>query len=97
MNHRFEPHARQELRDAVAYYDRVSLTLGNEFLKEVTRMISLILKFPEAWPELSPSTRKARTRRFPYGILYRVKEEQVEIIAVMHLSREPNYWVDRDR
>jgi plasmid stabilization system protein ParE len=34
-------------------------------------------------------------KRLPYGIVYRLREETVEIVAVMHLSREPQYWVSR--
>jgi toxin ParE1/3/4 len=95
MNYHFEVHARQELRDAIAYYDSINSRLGDEFREEVARLISLLLKFPNAWPELSLSTRRCRTKRFPYALIYRIKEEVIEIVAVMHLSREPNYWVDR--
>ena len=95
MNYHFEVHARQELRDAIAYYDSLSSRLGDKFREEVERLISLLLKFPNAWPELSLSTRRCRTKRFPYALIYRSKEEEIEIVAVMHLSREPNYWVDR--
>ena len=95
MNHHFELHAQQEFEDAVAYYDGVSPQLGNDFIEAVERVISQILKFPRACPELSPSTRRCRIKRFPYGLLYRLKKDEIEIIAVMHFSREPNYWVDR--
>jgi plasmid stabilization system protein ParE len=95
MNYYFEVHARQEFRDAIAYYDSLNSRLGDKFHEEVERLISLLLKFPNAWPELSFSTRRCRTKKFPYALIYRTKEEQIEIVAVMHLSREPNYWVDR--
>ena len=95
MNYHFEVHARQELRDALAYYDSLDAPLGERFRQEMERLISVLLKFPKAWPELSLSTRRCRTKRFPYALIYRIKEEEIEIVAVMHLSREPNYWVDR--
>jgi hypothetical protein len=31
MNYYFEEHARQELRDAIAYYEAVDLDLGKQF------------------------------------------------------------------
>jgi plasmid stabilization system protein ParE len=95
MNHHFEPHAQQEFEDAVAYYDGVGPRLGNDFIDAVERVISRILKFPKACPTLSLSTRRCRIKRFPYGLLYRLNEDEIEIIAVMHFSRELNYWVDR--
>ena len=50
MNYRFETHARQELRDAVAYYDSIDSRLGDGFREEVERAISLIRQFPEVGP-----------------------------------------------
>lgn len=82
MKYRFEPHAQQELRDAVAYYDSLSVPLGHAFLTEVERVISLLRNFPEAWPELSPSTRRCRTRRFPYGLVYRIKELKLKLLQL---------------
>jgi hypothetical protein len=67
MNYHFEVHARQELRDALAYYDSLDSLLGDKFREEVERLISLLLDFPNAWPELSLSTRRCRTKRFPYA------------------------------
>lgn len=95
MKYYFEVHARQEFRDAIDYYDSLNSRLGDKFREEVERLISLLLKFPNAWPELSLSTRRCRAKRFPYALIYRVKDDTIEIVAVMHLSREPNYWVDR--
>ena len=95
MNYYFEPHALQELNDATEYYHNLHPALGDAFFQEVVRVISLILKLPEAWPLVTPSTRRCRTKRFPYGIVYRVQEGDIEIVAVMHLAREPQYWADR--
>jgi len=39
--------------------------------------------------------RKCRVLRFPYGLLFRDREDHIEIIAVMHLRRRPGYWKDR--
>ena len=95
MNYHFEEHALQELRDAISYYESIDLDLGIDFRKAVESAISLILQFPKAWPQVSSSTRRCRTKRFPYGIIYRVKNNEIEILAVAHSSREPRYWVNR--
>jgi plasmid stabilization system protein ParE len=94
MNYYFEEHAREELRDAVSYYEAIDPDLGSRFSAAVESAISLIRQFPNAWPPLSPTTRRCRTKRFPYGIIYRIKDE-IQILAVAHFSRRPNYWVDR--
>jgi plasmid stabilization system protein ParE len=97
MNYYFDPHARQELRDATLHFDGIDPALGRDFADEVERIISLVLRFPEAWPRVTRSVRRCRTQRFPYALLYRVWDEQIEILAVMHLSRKPGYWADRLR
>lgn len=97
MNYYFAPHARQELKDATLYFSNLDPSLGKDFADEVERTISLILRFPEAWPRVTRSARRCRIQRFPYALLYRIGDEQIEILAVMHLSRRPNYWIDRLR
>lgn len=87
--------ARQELADAVAYYDAQGHGLGDSFLDEFAAAVARIEEYPEAWPSLSPNTRRCRLRRFPYGLIYRSDGEIILIIAVAHLHREPDYWRGR--
>lgn len=87
--------AQAELLDAVAYYNTQSEGLGYEFAAEVKRTIERIIQYPEAWVQLSKRTRRCRTNRFPYGVIYQVKNETVIIVAVMHLSRDPQTWRGR--
>jgi plasmid stabilization system protein ParE len=91
----FESNAQQEFDDAIEYYDGINQQLGNDFVEAVERLISRILSFPKACPEVLNSIRRCRLKRFPYGLVYRLGKDAIEILAVMHFSREPNYWVDR--
>jgi plasmid stabilization system protein ParE len=89
--------AEIELIDGISYYNTQSEGLGFEFAAEVKRTIERIIQYPEAWTKLSKRTRRCRTNRFPYGVIYQVKEETLLIVAVMHLSREPQIWESRLR
>jgi hypothetical protein len=33
--------------------------------------------------------------RYPYGVLYESASTRLLVLAVMHLRREPGYWVAR--
>ena len=95
MKYSFHPTAETELTQAVDYYNECQHGLGLEFAKEIYLAIQNILSFPDAWASLSTNTRRCLTKRFPYGVIYQTNDEEVIIIAVMHLNREPDYWKDR--
>jgi len=69
--------------------------LGIEFAIEVHAAIQLILQFPKAWSPLSKNTRRCLTNRFPYGIIYQEGKDEIIIIAIMQLNKEPKYWHGR--
>jgi plasmid stabilization system protein ParE len=87
--------AEAELNDAAQYYDHVSPGLGATFLDEAEHAIQQILAFPESAPEVSPGVRRKLIRKFPYGVLYSIREYDIRILAVMNLRRRPFYWRGR--
>ena len=44
---------------------------------------------------MTETTRRCLTNRFPFGIVYTLKDGTIVIVAVMHLNREPDYWKKR--
>lgn len=97
MNYSFHPDAENELNEAVGYYNKCQIGLGLEFTREVYSTIQNILLFPQAWTPLSANTRRCLTNRFPYGVIYQITADEVFIIAVMQLNREPGYWKNREK
>jgi hypothetical protein len=95
MNIQFLEPAQAELAEAVNYYNAQSEGLGFEFSDAVHATIDRIIEYPEAWALVSKRTRRCRTKRFPYGIIYQVSGSILLIIAVMHLHREPQSWRTR--
>ena len=97
MKIQFLSPARAELVDAVSYYNVQSEGLGYEFAAEVKRTLERIVQYPDAWLKLSKCTSRCRTNRFPYGIIYQVRKDTILIVAVMHMSRNPETWMSRLR
>jgi len=91
----FHPEARNELSQAVDFYETQQRKLGLEFLDEVYSTIRRIIKYPIAFPELSTNTRKCLTNRFPFGVICQIKEDEAFIVAIAHLARKPGYWKER--
>ena len=95
MRARFLEAARQDLREAALYYESQRPGLGKEFREEVRSTVERIKALPDAWQLLGENTRRCRTRRFPYGVIYQARAEEVVIVAVAHLHQEPSRWRDR--
>ena len=95
MEVRFLSVAEAEFAEAVEYYNREKPGLGVEFAAEIDAAIGRIIDFPEAWPLISQRVRRCRTRRFPFGVLYQLREREILIAAIMDLRRDPKSWHDR--
>ena len=95
MNVQFLDPARAELEKAVDYYNIQSAGLGFEFAAEIKRTLGRIVCYPDAWRPLSKRTRRCRTNRFPYGIVYQVRGPLVLIVAIMHFHQHPASWKSR--
>jgi len=91
----FHPEAEKEFYEAVEYYEKCRKELGLEFAKEVYSTIERIVGFPQSWSEVSKNMRRCLVNRFPYGIIYTVRDKEIIILAVMHLNRKPGYWKER--
>jgi plasmid stabilization system protein ParE len=91
----FRPDAETDVADAAAWYENQSAGLGAEFLDEILASCNGIAENPQMYPALHRNTRRVVIHKFPFGIYYRVENELVTIIAVMHGSRDPNSWKSR--
>ena len=45
--------------------------------------------------EFPPGIRKYRLRGFPYNILYRIVDSDIEVLVVAPHRRRPGYWLGR--
>lgn len=97
MNHHYHPDARKEAAAVVAYYARINQQLGSDFLIELESTINRIVSMPEAWTKHVGGTRRCFMRRFPYGVVYGIESEAIHIVAIGHLHRKPDYWLNRIR
>jgi plasmid stabilization system protein ParE len=95
MKWRVERAAQLELEEAAAWYEAQRKGLSAEFLDEFERGVGRVAEFPLAWKSVGSRTRQYRFNRFPYGIIYQVREDEILIVAVAHLRRRPGYWRDR--
>jgi plasmid stabilization system protein ParE len=90
---------RQEVApevDAVYHrYESEREGLGEEFLDALEEAYDRIAEFPDGPALLYRDVRVRSTHRFPYGVYYRTTENQILVIAVVHLHRGARAWKSR--
>jgi len=95
------PEARAEFLDAHERYLAIDGgTLGDEFADVVEAAAELILEWPEAPPPYRSSRRAPMIRawhlgKFPYQLVYTVRDGEILVVAYAHESRRPGYWAHR--
>jgi len=95
MTFSFHPEAEKEFLEAINYYEDRECGLGYDFSIEVFATIQNIVIYPTAWPAVEEGVRRCLVHRFPYGVIYSIEQEEIFLLAVMHLRRHPSYWKNR--
>ena len=97
LNIDVHPDVYKELENSRSWYEERAENLGTEFLNEVNRAVNSIQRSPTVWPwyDEHHHVRRFLVHRFPYAVIYRITSSGIQIIAVMHLRRHPDYWKDR--
>lgn len=92
----FTSAAESEFAELVAFYDGLGAVTASDFATEVERVVERIAEFPEAGAPYTSGTRRFLLHRFPVAVVYRVQGSTLEIVALAHQRRRPDYWVLRE-
>lgn len=87
--------AAKEARKAWLWYRTRSTRAGWRFQQALERAIAEIHAQPDRWPEYDQATQYAMLKRFPYVVIFRELDSEVQIVAVAHAHRRPGYWKRR--
>lgn len=91
----FIPAARAEIIDAQDWYEREAKGLGARFRLEIDSQVQRISTNPLQFPVMLRDLRRARLRRFPYSLFFRILDDTIYVIACFHASRAPHIWQGR--
>ena len=92
---RFHEAARAELVNEVLYYATISRRLGERLAAAVERAIQLASEFPNIGSPYKYGTRRVFPQRFPFSVVYIVRDVEVYVLALAPFSRKPGYWRSR--
>lgn len=87
--------ARAEYIESYVWYHERGAHIAEAFEREVEHALDTLQKFPERWSVYVGRWRRILLRRFPFGIVYGIIDNQIVVVAIMHTRRKPGYWKNR--
>jgi len=87
--------AEVDIRNAFLWYEEQKMNLGISFENSISKTIQQIQKNPLKVQIRYNTIRVAFLSKFPYGIHYTVRENDILIIAGFHTSENPVKWLGR--
>jgi toxin ParE1/3/4 len=96
VNYRLHPDAALEHEEQIAYYEERRAGLGRRYHLAMLRAIDLACRAPGGFKIVRPpNLHKVSLRGFPFAVIYREVDSIVQVLAIAHHRRTPNYWVRR--
>lgn len=87
--------AREEGLAAAAWYGEQQGDLQTRFLEQWKDAENRIAARSEIHRCFEGDLRKCRFEVFPYALIFRIRGDELQVLAVMHMSRRPGYWKAR--
>lgn len=91
----FHPEAAGEVETARQWYAERSLPAARAFVTELDLAVERIREAPRRWPQHGKNAHRYVLPLFPFSVIYRIKRELIEVVAVAHHRRKPGYWKSR--
>ena len=89
-----DPEAAEEVNAASRWYEEQRDGLGDKFFGAVLIELSAIQAMPKRFPLYSKRepVRYSALQHFPYVILFRELDEEIQILNCEHTHKRPRFW-----
>ncbi len=87
--------AEADIQLTHAELEQVQIGLGDRFVSRVREMLERIEGMPEMFGLVWQDVRAVRLKKFRQVIYYVVFTDRVEVLAVLHGSRDASVWQNR--
>lgn len=89
----FHPGVEEDVAAVYDHYEQFDPALPGRFEARLAEQIERIEMFPESGALLFESYRRVLLKRFPYMAVYVVRDERIDVLAVMGVQRDPA-WIE---
>ncbi|MES0492178.1 MAG: type II toxin-antitoxin system RelE/ParE family toxin [Leptospirales bacterium] len=96
MKYFFHPAAEAEHLEIIAYYESKKPGLGASYLEDFELGAASICDMPNLFPvDKQPDIRRMNLIKFPFTVIYREFSRSIQVLAIAHQRRRPQYWLGR--
>ena len=92
---RFHPAAAQEAESTYDGYAARNAAAAHGFREELRQAIDAVTASPRTWPRYGSRARRYVFPRYPFSLVYILRNDDIEVVAVAHGRRRPGYWRSR--
>lgn len=89
----FHPAVEDDIAAIYDHYEQFDPALPGRFEVRLDQQIERIGMFPESGAFLFEPYRRVLLKRFPYMAVYVVRDDRIDVLAVMGVQRDPA-WVE---
>jgi toxin ParE1/3/4 len=87
--------AEDDLQESVVWYAEQDPRAADRFLEAVKQALSSIVSDPERCPTIASGIHAYSMTRYPFQITFRIRDFEIEVLALAHASRRSGYWTSR--
>jgi hypothetical protein len=88
VNLRIIPVVLDEVEVFVRFYQDIQPELGRKFREALNASARAIQQRPKSFPVVW-NPRRALLRSFPYAVFFRIEDEGIFVVLIIHLARRP--------
>jgi plasmid stabilization system protein ParE len=91
------PEALADIEQAAEWYEKQEPSLGIDFARIVLDSIENLRRNPLIYRlrDRRRNVRWFRAHRFPYRVVYQVRDEVITVVAILHIARLDRHWKRR--
>ena len=94
---RFHPAAEAELFEAKAYIRADDEKEAIHFEQAFGHSLDWASSQPLIFRCFEGEFRKVKVGKFRYSLVFRMRGDEIQVLAVAHMNRKPLYWRDRGK
>ncbi|MCF6307199.1 MAG: type II toxin-antitoxin system RelE/ParE family toxin [Flavobacteriaceae bacterium] len=71
----------------------ISTKITDNFLDSLFNEFEFLVENPHSFQVKYKNTRVRCLKQFPFGVHYLIQENSIEILAIIHTSKNPKTWL----